>query len=132
MNRLDRLGYIIVLCDNLDRMRTFYHELLAFPVEIESDTGITFRAGSVFLGLRQRTRGYDGHRLPHDAPGVQLAFLVSPTEVDDYHRHLLAKGVEILDPPKDQVWGHRTVYFADPEGNLLEIYADLVSNPLTN
>lgn len=132
MNRLDRLGYVIVLCENLERMRTFYRDLLAFPVEVESDTGITFRAGSVFLGLRLRTRGYDGHRLANEAPGVQLAFLVSPVEVDEYHRQLQANGVKILDPPQDQPWGHRTVYFADPEGNLLEIYAEKPSIPLAD
>lgn len=27
--------------------------------------------------------------------------------------------------PKDQPWGHRTVFFRDPDGNILEIYADL-------
>ena len=41
------------------------------------------------------------------------------------YRQLLAKGVEILDPPADQPRGHRTVYFADPEGNILEVYAEI-------
>ena len=35
------------------------------------------------------------------------------------------RGVEIADPPVDQLRGHRTVYFFDPEGNLLEIYAEI-------
>jgi catechol 2,3-dioxygenase-like lactoylglutathione lyase family enzyme len=56
---------------------------------------------------------------------VQLAFLVSPAEVDQCYEQLVAKGVKILDPPADQPRGHRTVYFADPEGNILEIYAEI-------
>jgi catechol 2,3-dioxygenase-like lactoylglutathione lyase family enzyme len=28
-------------------------------------------------------------------------------------------------PATDQPWGHRTLFFRDPDGNLLEIYADL-------
>jgi predicted enzyme related to lactoylglutathione lyase len=33
--------------------------------------------------------------------------------------------VTILEPPTDQPRGHRTVYFADPEGNVLEVYAKI-------
>jgi catechol 2,3-dioxygenase-like lactoylglutathione lyase family enzyme len=58
-------------------------------------------------------------------PGVQIAFLVSPAEVDLCYNQLVARGVEILEPPTDQPRGHRTVYFSDPEGNMLEIYAEI-------
>ncbi len=118
---------MILLCDNLDRMKAFYRDVFAFPVASESATGLTFRVGSLFLGLRKRTRAYDGPSAGIGSPGVQLAFLVSPPEVDWCHNQLVDKGVTILDAPNDQPWGHRTVYFADPEGNLLEIYAEVRS-----
>jgi catechol 2,3-dioxygenase-like lactoylglutathione lyase family enzyme len=50
---------------------------------------------------------------------------VSPPEVDACYTELLEKGVEILDAPRDQEYGHRTMFFRDPEGNILEIYADI-------
>jgi catechol-2,3-dioxygenase len=34
-------------------------------------------------------------------------------------------GVTVLEPTTDQWRGHRTVYFADPEGNVLEVYAEI-------
>ncbi len=123
--QLEQLGYVILLCSNLERMKEFYRDLLSFPVVLETETGLTFRAGSVFLGLRKRTRLYDGCNLQAESPGVQLAFLVSRGEVDFHYQRLVEQGVKILDPPADQAWGHRTVYFADPEGNLLEIYSEL-------
>lgn len=123
--RLAQIGHVIILCDDLDRMTEFYRDLLAFAVESETATGISFRAGAIYLGLRKRTRTYDGRKSVDSTPGVQIAFLVSPAEVDAYHRRLVTKGVPILDAPRDQAWGHRTVYFADPEGNLLEIYGEL-------
>lgn len=127
-SRLENLGYVILLCDDLELMRSFYRDLLALPIVLETATGTTFRAGSIFFGLRKRTRHYDGRRASVGAPGVQLAFLVSPAEVDAFHGRLVEKGVKILDPPNNQPWGHRTVYFADPEGNLLEIYGELAEN----
>ena len=120
-----QLGYAIVLCDDIDRMKAFYRDLFPFPIDSESDETLAFRVGSTMIGLRKRTRGYDGHGGGPESPGLQLAFLVSREEVDQCYQTLLEKGVTILDPPTDQSRGHRTVYFADPEGNILEVYAEI-------
>jgi catechol 2,3-dioxygenase-like lactoylglutathione lyase family enzyme len=56
---------------------------------------------------------------------VQLAFRVPPPAVDEWHADLAAKGVPILRGPTDlPEWRHRTLFFSDPEGNVLEIYAE--------
>jgi catechol 2,3-dioxygenase-like lactoylglutathione lyase family enzyme len=34
-------------------------------------------------------------------------------------------GVPIVLPPTDQAWGHRTLFFPDPDGNVLEIFAEI-------
>ena len=120
-----QLDYAIVLCADMPRMKAFYRNLLPFEVDSESDTSLALRAGSVLLGLRQRTRGYDGSGVRAQLPGVQLAFRVAPDEVERCYRQLVEMGVAILEPPTDQPRGHRTVYFADPEGNLLEVYAEI-------
>ena len=125
LTAVQKLTYVIILCEDLARMKAFYQDLFAFPIETESATSLAFRAGSVLLGLRQRTRDYDGRGVNAASPGVQLAFVVSPAEVDLCYQQLMAKGVKILDPPNDQPRGHRTVYFSDPEGNLLEVYAEI-------
>lgn len=125
LSSVQELTYVIVLCEDLAQMKLFYQDLFAFPVDSESPTSLALQAGSVLLGLRQRTRDYDGQGLRPDLPGVQLAFRVSPAEVDRCYEQLVAKGVTIVDPPADQPRGHRTVYFTDPEGNLLEIYAEI-------
>lgn len=122
---VQQLTYVIILCDDFERMTAFYRELFAFPVDSESDTSLAFRAGSVLLALRKRTREYDGSGVRLELPGVQIAFRVSPAEVEECYVQLVDKGVEILEPPTDQLRGHRTVYFADPEGNMLEVYAEI-------
>ena len=125
LSAVRQLDYAIVLCEDLDRMKAFYRDLFDFPIASESATGLTFQAGAVKLSLRQRTRGYDGQGTRSELPGVQLAFLVAPNEIARCYEQLVAKSVEILEPPTDQPRGHRTVYFADPEGNMLEIYAEI-------
>ena len=109
----------------METMKVFYRRVFDFEVDSESETSLALRAGSVLLGLRKRTREYDGRGVRAELPGVQIAFLVEPDEVQPCYEQLVALGVEILDPPTDQPRGHRTVYFADPEGNVLEIYAEI-------
>jgi catechol 2,3-dioxygenase-like lactoylglutathione lyase family enzyme len=77
-----------------------------------------------------RPRGLRGSW--HDGPAVdgaaciQLAFRVSPPAVERCHQELIASGAEILSPPEDlPSWRHRTLFFRDPEGNIIEIYAEI-------
>ena len=125
LKSIQSVSYVIILCDDMPRMKSFYRDIFAFPIDSETDESLAFRAGSLLFALRKRTRGYDGSGVRPELPGVQIAFLVSPAEVELCHKQLVEKGVTILEPPTDQPRGHRTVYFADPEGNMLEIYAEI-------
>ena len=122
---VNELTYTILLCDDLEAMKQFYCGL--FPVEPcgATDTGVVLRLGSTQFALRKRTRGYDGRGPRLGVPGVQLCFRVAPDEVERCYQELVARGVAIAEPPTDQPRGHRTVYFFDPEGNLLEVYAEI-------
>jgi catechol 2,3-dioxygenase-like lactoylglutathione lyase family enzyme len=45
--------------------------------------------------------------------------------VDACHVELLAEGVTIIREPTDiPHWRHRTLFFRDPEENIIEIYAE--------
>lgn len=132
LTAIRNLDYVILLCDDPASMRRFYVEVMGFPVYRDQWDGawLELRVGSILLTLRPRgwlTLGgkhSDGPKPPGSA-SIQLAFRVTRAEVDACHRRLVEHGVEILDPPTDQPWSHRTLFFRDPEGNLLEIYADL-------
>jgi len=62
---------------------------------------------------------------PASALSVQLAFRVTPAQVDQCAEALREKGVAIESEPTGQPCGHRTLFFRDPDGNVLEIYADI-------
>jgi uncharacterized glyoxalase superfamily protein PhnB len=84
-----------------------------------------FRLGNCMIALRPRGRSYDGKSAPLVSIAVQLAFRVETDEVDEWYRDLGRKGASIVEAPTDQSWGHRTLFFRDPEGTLLEIYAEI-------
>jgi len=105
-------------------MKSFYREIMGFEIYRDEADWVEMKIGASLLTLRKRGRSYDGAKLANTA-SVQLAFRVAPVEVEMCHQELLANGVEILDPPRDMDYGHRTLFFRDPEGNILEVYADI-------
>jgi catechol 2,3-dioxygenase-like lactoylglutathione lyase family enzyme len=125
LSAIRHLDYVVLLCRDIQRMKAFYRDVMGFPVDAESDTWIELRVGSVILALRHRTRDYDGAAAPAGSAHLQLAFRVTPSQVDSCHTELVERQVEILEPPVTQSWGHRTLFFRDPENNVLEIYADV-------
>lgn len=124
LKALRSLDYVVLLCDDLDVMKQFYHDVLGIPIHRILEGWLEMKIRTVLLTLRPRGRPYDGPSITGSA-GVQLAFKVEPEEVYTCYAELLQKQVQILEPPRDWDYGHRTLFFRDPNGNVLEIYAEI-------
>jgi lactoylglutathione lyase len=125
LTNIRQLDYVVLICDDPERMRAFYSNLFGFQLhrDLVEHRWTELRAGSLLLALRPRWQ--DEGTCQPGSTAVQLAFRVAPSQVDACFEELKQQGVEIVDGPRDQSWGHRTLFFRDPEHNLLEIYADL-------
>lgn len=127
LREIRNFDYAILLCRRMDETRAFYEKVLGFPVEVDRPNWVSFRVGAALLTLRPRVEGPpwdDGPSVPGSA-AVQLAFRVPPPAVDGCHAELVAHGVPIVREPTElPAWRHRTLFFRDPEGNLIEIYAE--------
>ena len=120
------LDYTILFARDWAAMRKFYAEVMRFDVYHEiADNWIEFRVGGNILALAKPGLIVPDQPPPAGAASVQLAFRVRREEVDAAEAALRADGVTIVSPATDQRWGHRTMFFRDPDGNLLEIYADI-------
>jgi catechol 2,3-dioxygenase-like lactoylglutathione lyase family enzyme len=116
-------GYVVLHCRDLQAARTFYHHVMGLPIAYERADWVQFQIGGTGLVLRPLDGGPHDRRVEQST--VQLGLRVRYEEINECYEELTARGVEVLKPPNDQGWGHRTLFFVDPEGNLLEIYADL-------
>jgi catechol 2,3-dioxygenase len=129
MIRLARIGHVALRVADVERSRKFYSTLLGFEV-VEEDP----EHGGVFMALEGLSHTIDLFPVPHDQPapapspdavGVRhVAFLVDSEEaLKDAYLTLQANGVTIV-RAVDHV-SQKSLYFHDPDGNLLEIYYEL-------
>lgn len=120
------IDYTVIIVRDMAAMRRFYEDVLRFELQRElSPSWIEYRVGSNTLALSRPGRTKDDAPVPPGTAALQLAFRVPPAHVDRCAEELTRKGVAILSPPTDRAFGHRTLFFRDPDGNLLEIYAEI-------
>jgi lactoylglutathione lyase len=120
------IDYTVIYARQMARMRAFYGTTLGFALHRElSPRWVEFRVGSNILALAEPGSRFDDPSPPVGRLSLQLAFRVAPSEVADCATVLAERGVRILAGPTDEAFGHRTLFFRDPDGNVLEIYAEL-------
>ncbi|WP_374302042.1 VOC family protein [Ferrovibrio sp.] len=120
------IDYTVIHVRDLAAMRRFYEDVLGFDVIRElSPRWIEYRVGANTLALAIPGLTAKDVPLPPGSAALQLAFKVATHEVDACADELRRQGVALVMPPTDQPFGHRTLFFRDPDGNLLEIYADI-------
>ncbi|MBT9456758.1 MAG: VOC family protein [Burkholderiaceae bacterium] len=120
------IDYTVIYVRQMDVMREFYGSTLGFPLHREhSPRWVEYRVGSNLLALAEPGGRFNDPALPVGAVSLQLAFRVAPSEVASCAAVLVERGVKIESGPTDHDWGHRTLFFRDPDGNVLEIYAEI-------
>jgi catechol 2,3-dioxygenase-like lactoylglutathione lyase family enzyme len=120
------IDYTVIFARDMVAMRRFYEDILGFPLLRElSPRWIEYRVGENTLALARPSQTAADPPTPNGSASLQLAFRVSAAEVDQCADELVRQGVKLLSPPTDQVFGHRTLFFRDPDGNLLEVFAEI-------
>jgi catechol 2,3-dioxygenase-like lactoylglutathione lyase family enzyme len=120
------IDYTVIFVRDMTAMRRFYEDVLGFPLVRELSPGwIEYRAGGNTLALARPSLTASDAPTPNGSASLQLAFKVSAPDVDRCANELTNKGIDLLSPPTDRAFGHRTLFFRDPDGNLLEIFADI-------
>ena len=120
------VDYTVIFVRDMAAMRRFYEEILRFPLTRELSAGwIEYQIGSNTLALSRPGRTAKDAPTPVGSASLQLAFKVAAADVDRCADELVRQGVDLLEAPTNQPFGHRTLFFRDPDGNLLEVYAEI-------
>jgi catechol 2,3-dioxygenase-like lactoylglutathione lyase family enzyme len=122
-----RVSIITLGVADLERSRSFYQDVLGFRPAPQSGGDVTFyQAGGVVLALYPRALLAEDARVAEAGGsgfrGFTLAHNVRErADVDRVLAEVASRGAWILKPAEDAVWGGRSGYFADPDGNPWEV-----------
>ena len=123
---IQAIDYTVIIVRDMPAMRLFYEDILRFPLKRElSQNWIEYQVGNNILALSMPGLTASDVPTPKGSAALQLAFKVAVPDDDLFADELTRQGVEILSSPTDRDFGHRTLFFRDPDGNLLEIFADI-------
>ena len=111
------IRHVALKVKNLLAMRHFYVDVLGYAVEWEPDAqNLYLTSGADNLALHEDVMATRGGALDH------IGILVDePAHVDAWASHLKAQGVQLRQEPKTHRDGARSIYFPDPEGNLIQL-----------
>ena len=126
LGEIRQIDYTVIYARDMPAMRHFYETVMEFPLQrVLSERWVEYRVGSLTLALTPGGGRFGDPPPPQGAASLQLVFRVSPTAVAACAAALQAKGVELVTPLTDHSFGHRKIFFRDPDGNVLEIYAEI-------
>ena len=117
------LTHSCIVTDNIDELYDFYRAVL----EIEPRTSDGYAefptdGGALSLWSRQEAEQEAPGAFQSDANrSIMLEFQVA--DVDEQYARLQRLNIEWVKPPSTQAWGNRSIYFRDPDGNLVNFYS---------
>ncbi len=120
------IDYTVIFVRDRVAMRRFYEDVIGLALQRElSPNWLEYQLGGNTLALARPSLTASDAPTPAGSASLQLAFKVSATEVDACADELVRAGIVLVSPPTDHAFGHRTLFFRDPDGNLLEVYAEI-------
>ncbi len=114
------IRHVALRVQDIVRSVKFYAEVLKMKVEWSPDEeNVYLSSGSDNLALHQVRGGEADTRL---GSLDHFGFLVAkPEEVDEWAAELEASGIQLVQKPRTHRDGARSIYFRDPDGNLIQL-----------
>jgi uncharacterized glyoxalase superfamily protein PhnB len=113
-----------VVTENVKRLVGFYEPILRQKAKWSGDDYAEFANGAGVLAIfsfHSQEKYIPGSAEAAKNRSIILEFKVS--DVDAEYRRLQGLVKTWVKPPTTQPWGTRSIYFRDPEGNLVDFYS---------
>lgn len=120
------LTHICIITRDVSRIANFYKKVLKAEPAIENRYYVEFEVKDAKLAIfdiKSQEMIAPGSLTPESNNSVMIEFNVE--NVDEEYDRIKAEGIEIVRKPRNQVWGVRSFYFRDCDGNLVDFYKHL-------
>jgi catechol 2,3-dioxygenase-like lactoylglutathione lyase family enzyme len=122
-NRAPMLSKTCLITNNVQRLVDFYEPILQLKANWSGKDYAEFSMGNLVLAIfsAEAQEGYiPGVSVAANNKSMVLEFKVA--DVDREYRRLGSLVKTWVKPPTTQPWGTRSIYFRDPDGNLVDFY----------
>jgi catechol 2,3-dioxygenase-like lactoylglutathione lyase family enzyme len=120
---IDRIDHLVLTVFDVDRTLDFYRRVLGMEPVTFAGGRRALAFGRQKLNLHQAGREFEPKALKPTPGAIDLCFITADP-VDEVIAHLKAQGVAIAAGPVEKTGAlgpMMSVYFRDPDGNLVEV-----------
>jgi len=117
------LSHTCLITNDVPGLTDFYMYVLQIQPVKSGDSYVEFRAGAATLALfaaDAQEKYIPGSAIPAHNQSAILEFRVNDPDREYVRLHDYVKWVK---GPTTQPWGTRSIYFRDPDGNLVDFFA---------
>jgi catechol 2,3-dioxygenase-like lactoylglutathione lyase family enzyme len=121
--QIDRIDHVVLTVRDVDATLAFYARALAMSPVTFAGGRKALAFGRQKINLHQAGREFEP-KADRPTPGSADLCLIAAVPLDDVVAHLRACGVTIVEGPVDKTGATgpiRSVYFRDPDRNLIEV-----------
>jgi catechol 2,3-dioxygenase-like lactoylglutathione lyase family enzyme len=121
--RIEVLDHLVLTVADIDRTRDFYERVLGMETVVFGEGRHALAFGTQKINLHEAGREFEPKAAAPTPGSADLCFLTN-SPVTEVVEHLEANSVEIIEGPVRRTGATgpiTSVYFRDPDGNLLEV-----------
>jgi lactoylglutathione lyase len=122
------VGAITLFIEDVQRSKAFYESAFDAPAIYEDENSVAFGFENMVVNLlaRREAPGLIGPAtVASRESGSRFQLTIWVEDTDAACVTLIGRGVELLNGPIDRAWGVRTASFADPDGHIWEVAAQI-------
>jgi catechol 2,3-dioxygenase-like lactoylglutathione lyase family enzyme len=120
------LAHTCLITGDVERLVDFYEPILKIKAKRSGDDYAEFTTGASVLAIfsfAAQEKYIPGSSQAAANHSLVLEFQV--TDVDQEYRRLRGIVKTWVKPPTTQPWGTRSIYFQDPDGNLVDFFSPI-------
>jgi catechol 2,3-dioxygenase-like lactoylglutathione lyase family enzyme len=113
-----------LITNDVEKLANFYEPVLGFKAKRSGEDYAEFHTDRGVLAIfsaRAQEKYIPGSTKAANNEGIVLEFRVD--DVDQQCLRLQSLVKNWVKPPTNQTWGTRSIYFRDPDGNLVDFFA---------
>ena len=126
-----RIDHVVLTVVDLERTIAFYERVLGMTAVSFGEGRRAVAFGDQKLNLHQAGREFEPRAL-RPTPGAIDVCFITDVPLDEVAAHLRAQSVAIEHGPVDKIGARRalrSLYFRDPDGNLIEVANEVIASP---